>query len=65
MDNKQMIAIFRFGIISPVIYGNQKNQAAYFKEMAYKEYDTPLGGKIKYKWRTFKRWLHLYRKYGL
>lgn len=65
MDNRQMIAVFRFGIISPVIHGNERNQAAYFREMACREYDVPGVGKVKYNWRTFKKWLHLFRKHGL
>jgi transposase InsO family protein len=65
MDNKQKIAVFRFGIISPVIHGNQRNQSEYFREMAKSEYDVPGIGKVKYRWRTFKRWLYLYRRYGL
>jgi len=64
MDKKQKIAVFRFGIISPVIHGNYKNQSRYFKEMARTEYDVPGIGRVKYKWRTFKRWLYRYRKYG-
>ena len=65
MDKKQEIAVFRFGIISPVIHGNRKNQSNYFKEMASREYDAPGIGKVKYKWKTFVKWLHLYRTYGL
>jgi transposase InsO family protein len=65
MDNKQKIAVFRFGIISPVLHGNQRNQSQYFKKMAETEYDVPGIGWIKYRWRTFKRWLIRYRKYGI
>jgi len=65
MDNKQKIAVFRFGIISPVLHGNQRNQSEYFKKMAETEYDVPGIGWIKYRWRTFKRWLIRYRKYGI
>ena len=65
MDKKQKIAVFRFGIISPIVHGNKKNQSKYFKEMAIREYTVPGIGKINYKWRTFKKWLFLYRRYGL
>jgi transposase InsO family protein len=64
MTEDERIIVFKFGIISPVIHGTQRNQAAYFREMAKKTYSVPGLGAKKYKWRTFKRWLHLYRKYG-
>ena len=65
MDKKHKMAVFRFGIISPVIYDNNMNQSRYFKEMAKKEYTIPDNRKVKYKWRTFKKWLFRYRQYGL
>jgi len=64
MTQEEQIIVFRFGIISPVIHGTRKNQSAYFREMAKKTYNVPGSGMKKYKWRTFKRWLFRYRKYG-
>lgn len=64
MTEDERIIVFKFGIISPVIHGTQRNQAAYFREMAKKTYSVPGLGTKQYKWRTFKRWLHRYRKYG-
>ena len=64
MTEEEQIIVFRFGIISPVIHGTRKNQSAYFKEMAKKTYTVPGLGVKRYKWRTFKRWLFRYRKYG-
>ncbi len=62
-DKQEKIAIFRFGIISPVIHGN--NQAEYFRQMEVKHYDVPGQGLKKFKAATFKKWLHIYRKYGI
>lgn len=64
MTQEERIIVFKFGIISSVIHGTHKNQAAYFRVMAKRSYDVPGLGEKKYKWRTFKRWLHRYRKYG-
>lgn len=62
-DKQEKIAIFRYGIISPVIHGN--NQAEYFRQMELKHYDVPGQGLKKFKAATFKKWLHIYRKYGI
>ncbi len=67
MDNKSMdeqIALFRFGIISPVLYQTTANQAKYFKESANSSFDVPSYGRKKFGWKTFKHWLHLYRRFG-
>ena len=63
MDEKERneIAIFRYGIISPILHSGKKNQKKYFKEMAKKTYDVPHLGRKEYEWTTFKDWL---KKYG-
>ncbi len=63
--NKNEMAAFRYGIISPVIYSARKDQKNYFKEMAKKTYNVPHLGSRKYKWTTFKHWLKVYRKSGI
>jgi transposase InsO family protein len=58
------IALFRYGIIAPVIHGNVAQQARYFRQMADRDYDVPHWGKKKYLPQTFKKWLKQYRRYG-
>lgn len=59
------IAIFKYGLIAPVIHDNSINQKKYFKQLAEKEYELPgKPGKTCFKWRTFKKWLHLFRTAG-
>jgi transposase InsO family protein len=67
MDDNDKIAVFKYGLISNVIYGTtHESQTQYFKEIAKNEYVVPgKSKKIRFKWRTFKKWLHLYRIYGL
>jgi len=65
MDQKTEIALFRYRIICEVLNGNRKNRSQHFRELAKREYTVP--GKqeeVKYSWRTFKKWLFLYNRYG-
>ena len=62
-EKEEKISLFRYGIIAPVIHGNE--QIEYFREMEKKIYDVPFHGRKKYKVATFKKWLMWYRKYGI
>ncbi len=65
MTEDDKIAIFKYGIIAPVINDSSINQKQYFERAAAREYDMP--GKIDritFNPRTFKKWLHIYRKEG-
>jgi len=65
MTEDDKIAIFKYGIIAPVINDSSINQKHYFERAAAREYDFP--GKIDriaFSPRTFKKWLHIYRKQG-
>jgi len=61
---KKEIALFRYGLIAPVLHGNVAVQMNYFRQMAQKDFEVPRQGKKKYKPQTFKKWLKLYRRYG-
>ena len=63
-DKRKAIALFKYGLIAPVLSGNVKVQMEYFRQAAKKEYDVPYTGKRKYKARTFKSWLRRYRISG-
>lgn len=65
MTEDDKIAIFKYGIIAPVINDSAMNQKQYFEKAAAREYDFP--GRIdrsSFNPRTFKKWLHIYRKEG-
>jgi putative transposase len=65
MNEEDRIAVFRYGLIAPVINDNSLNQAQYFKRIARIEYEYPgKVDKVRFSFRTFKKWLHLYRRYG-
>jgi transposase InsO family protein len=65
MDQKTEIALFRYRIICEVLNGDRKNRSQHFKELAKRSYTVP--GKreeVRFSWRTFKKWLFLYNRYG-
>ena len=61
---RKEVALFRYGIIAPVLAGNVTGQMSYFRQAAQREYQVPGGGKKKYDPQTFKKWLKLYRQGG-
>lgn len=61
---RKEIALFRYGIIAPVLAGNVVGQMRYFRQAAQREYQVPHWGKKKYDPQTFKKWLKLYRRGG-
>ena len=63
-DQNEQSALFKYGVIAPVIHDTAKKQAAWFREAAQKVYDVPGLGRRKYQWRTFKSWLRSYRIHG-
>jgi len=67
MDQKhrESIALFKYGLIAPVLNGNTKSQMKYFREIALKKYDVPYQGEKTFKAETFKSWLKKYRKNGI
>jgi putative transposase len=60
----EKIALFRFGIIAPVLHDSGVKQTRYFKNMAQQVFDVPLYGRKKFNWKTFKSWLRTYRTHG-
>jgi transposase InsO family protein len=66
LDEKKRkeIALFKYGLIAPVLVGNVAVQMKYFRQMSQKEHDVPYLGKRRYKPHTFKKWLNQYRRYG-
>jgi transposase InsO family protein len=63
-DQNEKIALFKYGIIAPVIHDTAKRQTDYFKDIAQKIFDVPDIGRRTYCWRTFKTWLRDYRLHG-
>lgn len=61
---KEQVALFRYGIISPVLNGQVENQKQYFEQEALKKHHVPYYGLKEFTPKTFKTWLYKYRTYG-
>lgn len=60
----EALALFKHGIISPVLYERDEGQNSYFRELSQKEHLIPGIGLRKFSVSTFKSWLAAYRKLG-
>lgn len=60
------IAQFRFALIAPVIQGlfPDPSAAAYYRRISQKTFTLPDGNKVKYKYKTFEKWVSLYKRGG-
>jgi len=67
MDEKKReeIALFRYGLIAPVIHENVQSQMKYLREISAKEYDVPYTGRRRYRVSALKSWLRSYRMGGI
>lgn len=63
-ERREKIALFRYGLIAPVLNETVKNQMEYFRELSQKEHAVPYGDKRKIRVATLKDWLKKYRKGG-
>lgn len=61
---KEKIALFRYGIVAPVVNGSVSNKMEYLRQMAEKEHDVPYWGRKCYKVETFRDWVKRYRRDG-
>ena len=62
---KNEIALFRYGLIAPVITNTfeENSQLEYFKKVASKKYIVN-GHEERYSWKTIKKWYIQYKKEG-
>lgn len=63
-NRREAIAIFRYGIIAPVLHRRGQGQAEYFRALADTELEVPFLGRRSYTVDTFKAWLARYRRDG-
>lgn len=60
MTVEDQVAVFKYGLIAPVINDQITNKTQFFKEAVSQKYLVP--GKLepcKFSWVTLKKWLHL------
>ncbi|CAM4026602.1 DDE-type integrase/transposase/recombinase [Paenibacillus alkaliterrae] len=60
---REKIALFRYGLIAPLLNG-QVDRAAYLAEVSAKKHDVPCYGEKMYAAKTILEWLLFYRRKG-
>jgi transposase InsO family protein len=65
--NIKNLEVYKFGLISPVLHGNEKSQNEYFRKLSQEGVEIPPGsGNVYYlKPTTFKSWLREFKNKGL
>jgi len=61
---KEQIALFRYGLISPVLNGQANHIRNYFATQCDRFHDVPIYGLKQFSEKTLWRWLHDYRVAG-
>lgn len=63
---KEKIALFKYGIISPIVsnIAISMSKKAFFKQLGEKEYLHPNGNNIKIEWKTIEGWYYQYKRLG-
>jgi len=65
MDKSMEFALFKFQLIAPILNDKKIVQKKYFKDMSEKTFNLSFTKQTKFSPTTFKKWLYLYKKYGL
>lgn len=66
-EEKRNIALFRYGIIAPLIsgtYDESKSRKEFFRNAAKRTYTNPRGNDVKFSNSTIERWYYDYKKGG-
>lgn len=66
-EEKRNIALFRYGIIAPLIsgtYDEGKSRKEFFRNAAKRTYTNPRGKDVKFSKSTIERWYYYYKKGG-
>ena len=66
-ERRERIALFRFGLIAPLLNGYVKEGGAeaYFRELSKQSFETPGDGVKSFCISTFRDWLRKYKKGGI
>ncbi len=62
--DRESVALFRYGLIAPLINGQEKNQKEYLAKIAGEVYQVPYYGRKEYTPKAIERWLRCYRRNG-
>ena len=62
--DREKIALFRYGIIAPILNGQVKSKQDYLAEICSQVHQVPYRGTREYKPKTIEEWLRIYGKEG-
>lgn len=63
--DREQVALFRYGLIVPLLHGSVEDRAEYLAEVSAKVYQVPYYGAMEYSQKTILKWLRAYKKDGL
>ncbi|HHW18964.1 MAG TPA: helix-turn-helix domain-containing protein [Firmicutes bacterium] len=66
MDDKdrEQIALFRYGLIAPMLQGSMGDRASYLASISSRAYEVPYYGIMEYSPKTIEAWFRAYMKEG-
>lgn len=64
-ETKMEVALFRFGLIAPILNNQAQDVTAYLETVSSQVHDVPHYGKREYSAKTIRCWLNQYRHGGL
>ncbi|SMB82712.1 Transposase InsO and inactivated derivatives [Desulfonispora thiosulfatigenes DSM 11270] len=63
-STRESIALFRYGLIAPILNGQVKSQKEYLAQIATIKHDVPHYGLKEFSPKTIEFWVRYYRRYG-
>jgi transposase len=62
--DREQVALFRFGLLAPMLLGQAASQKEYLAEVAAKKHQAPYYGEKEFTPKTLSCWLLAYRREG-
>ena len=63
--DREQVAVFRYGLIAPMLHGSVEDRGEYMAEASGKVYQVPYYGATEYSPKTIRAWLSAYQRDGL
>ena len=63
-NDREQVALFRYGLIAPILNGQAKNQQAYLAEICNQVHQIPYYGSKEFVPKTVEMWVRNYRREG-
>ena len=64
-QDREQVALFRYGLIAPLLHGGVEDRGEYLAEVSNKVYQVPYYGATEYSPKTIRAWLGAYQRDGL